>query len=73
MEKAMSRAETKPYVDECYRRVARNWKERVTDSRFMEKLRLGTLSRETLRLFFKNWSSYTIEISTLEAASYQKH
>jgi len=26
-----------------------------------------------LRTFFKNWASYTIEINTLEAASYHKH
>jgi hypothetical protein len=26
-----------------------------------------------LRLFFKNWAAYTIEINSLEAASYHKH
>ena len=32
----------------------------------------GTL-RIPLRVFFKNWGSNTIEINTLEAASYHKH
>ena len=33
----------------------------------------GKLPEETFRLFFKNWAAYTIEINTLEAASYHKH
>jgi len=73
MEKAMNSAEAKAYVDDFYKKVAGRWKEKVTDSPFMEKLRTGTLAKEALRLFFKNWGSYTIEINTLEAASYHKH
>lgn len=69
----MSSGEAKGYVDGFYKKVARRWKERVTDAPFMQRLRSGTLSRPALRLFFKNWGSYTIEINTLEAASYHKH
>src|SRR5947199_5718940 len=61
------------YVKEHYRKVAARWRSRVTDSPFMQQLRAGTLPRETLRTFFKNWGSYTIEINTVEAASYHKH
>ena len=61
------------YVNEHYRKVAARWRARVTDSPFMQQLRAGTLPRETLRTFFKNWGSYTIEINTVEAASYHKH
>lgn len=61
------------YVNEHYRKVAARWRERVTESPFMQQLRAGTLPRETLRMFFKNWGSYTIEINTVEAASYHKH
>lgn len=39
----------------------------------MAQLRTGTLPEKALKLFFKNWGSYTIEINTLEAASYHKH
>jgi pyrroloquinoline quinone (PQQ) biosynthesis protein C len=67
------RAEAKTFVDEHYKKVAARWKERVTNSAFMEKLRAGTLPRAVLRLFFKNWGAYTIEINTVEAASYHKH
>src|ERR1041384_1633042 len=61
------------YVSEHYRKVAARWRERVTDSAFMQQLTAGTLPREALRTFFKNWGSYTIEINTVEAASYHKH
>ena len=61
------------YVNEHYRKVAARWRARVTDSPFMQQLRAGTLPRDVLRTFFKNWGSYTIEINTVEAASYHKH
>lgn len=69
----MTSAEAKAYVDEFYRKVAKRWQERVTDAPFMQKLSSGTLSEKALRLFFKNWGSFTIEINTLETASYHKH
>src|SRR6058998_2929754 len=69
----MNSVEAKAFVDEFYKKVAARWKERVTNSAFMEKLREGTLPRAALRLFFKNWGAYTIEINTVEAASYHKH
>jgi pyrroloquinoline quinone (PQQ) biosynthesis protein C len=67
------RAEAKSYVDEIYRKVAKRWQERVTNAEFMKRLTAGTLSKKTLRIFFKNWAAYTIEINTLEAATYHKH
>jgi len=73
MQAGMSSAEARAYVDEFYRKVAKRWKERVADAPFMQRLKSGTLSRQALRIFFKNWGSYTIEINTLEAASYHKH
>src|SRR5713226_2162436 len=69
----MGCSEAKAYVDEHYKKVANRWKERITDAPFMQKLRSGELSREALKFFFKNWGAYTIEINTLEAASYHKH
>jgi pyrroloquinoline quinone (PQQ) biosynthesis protein C len=69
----MISSEAKAQVDEHYKKVAQRWKERITDAPFMQQLRAGTLPREALKLFFKNWGAYTIEINTLEAASYHKH
>ena len=69
----MNSVEAKALVDEHYKRVAARWTERVTCGAFMEKLGAGTLPPAALRLFFKNWGAYTIEINTVEAASYHKH
>jgi pyrroloquinoline quinone (PQQ) biosynthesis protein C len=69
----MNKVEAKALVDEFYRKVAARWNERVTQGPFMKGLLAGTLPRAALALFFKNWGSYTIEINTLEAASYHKH
>src|SRR5262245_11130097 len=69
----MNKSEAKAFVDEFYNKVAARWKERVTQGPFMKNLLAGTLPRSALRIFFKNWGSYTIEINTLEAASYHKH
>jgi pyrroloquinoline quinone (PQQ) biosynthesis protein C len=73
MTQPMSGSEAKAFVDEHYRKVAQRWKERITDAPFMRQLRSGKLSKEALRLFFRNWGSFTIEINTLECASYHKH
>jgi len=73
MNEGMTEQEAKAYVDKLYTTVRQRWKERVTNGSFMRALAAGTLPREALRLFFKNWGSYTIEINTVEAASYHKH
>ena len=69
----MNGEEAKTYVDGIYRQVADRWQQRVSSSQFMKALVKGKLPKETFRLFFKNWAAYTIEINTLEAASYHKH
>jgi pyrroloquinoline quinone (PQQ) biosynthesis protein C len=73
MQVQMSGAEAKAYVDVIYRQVAQRWNERVTTSRFMTALVAGKLPKEAFRIFYKNWGAYTIEINTLEAATYHKH
>jgi pyrroloquinoline quinone (PQQ) biosynthesis protein C len=73
MTQRMNSGEAKAAVDEHYKKVAKRWKERISDAPFMRQLRAGTLPRDALRMFFKNWGAYTIEINTLEAASYHKH
>ena len=39
----------------------------------MQQLRAGKLPQKVVKIFFRNWGSYSIEINTLEAASYYKH
>jgi pyrroloquinoline quinone (PQQ) biosynthesis protein C len=66
-------AAAKSFVDELYGRVAARWEERVNRTPFMTQLVAGKLPLNVLKTFFRNWGSYTIEINTLAACSYQRH
>ena len=70
---AMETEQAKRLVDEHYKKVAQRWQERVTDRPFMQQLRAGKLPQKVVKIFFRNWGSYSIEINTMEAASYHKH
>jgi len=61
------------YVDRLNSQVLKRWEERVTKGAFMTGLREGSLPLPAIRLFFRNWGAFTIEINTLIAASYHKH
>ena len=69
---AMNKKQAEAYVDELYRKGAARWKEKVMGSSFMQQLIEGELPLETIRLFFRNWGAWTIEINTLIACSYHK-
>jgi pyrroloquinoline quinone (PQQ) biosynthesis protein C len=69
----MSPADAKAYIDETNKKVIQRWKERVTQGPFMSKFLDGTLPMSAIKLFFKNWGNFTVEINTLIAASYHKH
>jgi pyrroloquinoline quinone (PQQ) biosynthesis protein C len=69
----MSAQEAKAYLDAVNAKVVQRWEERVTQGAFMKALVQGSLPMSIIRLFFKNWGAFTIEINTLIAASYHKH
>ncbi len=69
----MPPAKAKAVVDEIYRKVAERWGEKVNRTPFMMRLVGGKLPLDVLRLFFRNWGAYTIEINTVAACSYHKH
>jgi pyrroloquinoline quinone (PQQ) biosynthesis protein C len=69
----MSADEAKAYLDAVNAKVIKRWDERVTQGPFMKALMQGNLPLPVIRLFFKNWGAFTIEINTLIAASYHKH
>ncbi len=69
----MSPAEAKAFVDGLNGQVLRRWEEWVTQGAFIKELIQGKLSMAAMRLFFRNWGAFTVEINTLIAASYQKH
>ena len=69
----MSPAEAQSFVDGLNKKVIQRWDERVTKGQFMSQFVEGELPLSAIKLFFKNWGSFTVEINTLIAASYHKH
>ena len=69
----MSPADAKAYIDAVNRKVVQRWRERVTDGAFMKKFTEGSLPMPAIKLFFKNWGNFTVEINTLVSVSYHKH
>jgi pyrroloquinoline quinone (PQQ) biosynthesis protein C len=69
----MSPDEAKIFVDGLNMKVLQRWEERVTRGSFMSQFIDGKLPLSAVRLFFKNWGNFTVEINTLIAASYHKH
>ena len=69
----MSTAEAKACVDRINQKVIRRWDERVTRGQFMIQFVKGALPMSAIKLFFKNWGAFTVEINTLVACSYHKH
>ena len=66
-------AEAKTFVGAINQKVIRRWDERVTQGPFMRPFLNGELPLAAIKLFFKNWGNFTVEINTLIAASYHKH
>jgi pyrroloquinoline quinone (PQQ) biosynthesis protein C len=69
----MSPDEARAFVDGLNRKVIQRWEERVTRGLFMTQFLEGKLPLPAIKLFFKNWGNFTVEINTLIAASYHKH
>jgi pyrroloquinoline quinone (PQQ) biosynthesis protein C len=69
----MTADEAKSFVDGINQKVIRRWDERVTQGPFMRPFLKGELPIAAVKLFFKNWGNFTVEINTLIAASYHKH
>jgi pyrroloquinoline quinone (PQQ) biosynthesis protein C len=69
----MSPGEAKAFVEGVNRRVIDRWDERVTRGPFMSRFIEGKLPLTAIKLFYRNWGNFTVEINTLIAASYHKH
>lgn len=65
--------DAKQHVDRLCDLVKARWREKISEGRFMTALKAGTLSREAIRIFWRNHWTYAIEINALIAASYQRH
>jgi len=69
----MNPEDAKDYINTVNQKVIQRWKERVTNGPFMSQFLVGKLPMSAVKLFFKNWGNFTVEINTLIAASYHKH
>jgi pyrroloquinoline quinone (PQQ) biosynthesis protein C len=65
--------DAKAFVAALNSKVVQRWDERVTKGPFMSRFIEGQLPMPAIKLFFKNWGNFTVEINTLIAASYHKH
>ena len=65
--------EAKNYINLINQKVIQRWDERVTKGAFMSQFLEGKLPLPAIKLFFKNWGNFTVEINTLVACSYHKH
>jgi pyrroloquinoline quinone (PQQ) biosynthesis protein C len=69
----MNSDDAKAFVAVLNGKVIQRWEERVTKGPFMSRFIEGQLPIPAIKLFFKNWGNFTVEINTLIAASYHKH
>lgn len=69
----MTTADAKAYIEAVNQKVLQRWRERVTEGPFMSPFLAGRLPVAAIKLFFKNWGNFTVEINTLVAVSYHKH
>jgi len=72
MAQAMSKTQAETFVNDLYRKAGARWEERVMGSPLMQQLLTGELPMDVIRLFFRNWGAWTIEINTLIAGSYHR-
>lgn len=69
----LSAAEAAAVTDEIKRRMVDRWNERIFGGPFMRDLEAGRLPFETIRLFWRNWYSYPVEINNFHLIIYQRH
>lgn len=65
--------EAQQFVAALNQKVVERWDQRVTRGPFMQPFIAGELPLAAVKLFFRNWGNFTVEINTLIAASYHKH
>ena len=61
----MSSEDAKDYINSVNQKVIQRWKERVTNGPFRSQFLEGKLPMSAIKLFFKNWGNFTVEINTL--------
>jgi len=71
--KKLSPDEAKVFTDRLKQRMVALWYEKIFAGEFMRGLAEGTLPRETIKLFWRNWYSYPLEVNNFHLMIYQRH
>src|SRR5919108_385666 len=69
----LSSAEAKAFTDNIKQRMYARWNERIFGGPFMRDLEAGKLPFETIKLFWRHWYSYPVEINNFHLIIYQRH
>src|SRR3989442_2612258 len=68
-----SETQAKELIFELTAKCEHRWKETVDKTRFMDELKEGTLKKETIQLFYKNWGSFVPVINSIYTSAFYKH
>ena len=71
--KKLSPAEAKAFTDAIKQRMYARWNEKIFGGAFMRDLAAGKLPLETIKLFWRHWYSYPVEINNFHLIIYQRH
>lgn len=71
--KRLSPDEAKAFTDGLIEKMYARWEEKIFQGPFMRALVDGRLPLETIRLFWRNWYSYPVEINNFHLIIYQRH
>ena len=63
----MNSDDAKAFVAALNGKVIQRWEERVTKGPFMSRFIEGQLPIPAIKLFFKNWGNFTVEITDADA------
>src|ERR687895_1544952 len=69
----LSGAEATAFTDGIKHRMYTRWNEKIFSGAFMRALEDGSLPFETIKLFWRNWYSYPVEINNFHLIIYQRH
>ncbi|MGH7929689.1 MAG: hypothetical protein ACREQV_18050, partial [Candidatus Binatia bacterium] len=65
-----SPAEAQAFTDEIKHRMYERWNERIFAGAFMRDLEAGRLPFETIKLFWRHWYSYPVEVNNFHLIIY---
>jgi pyrroloquinoline quinone (PQQ) biosynthesis protein C len=69
----LSPEEARGYADALVAKMYARWEERIFRAPFMTDLETGKLPMSAIRLFWKHWYSYPVEINNFHLIIYQRH